>query len=934
MKKNLFLILMIIIPAFLFSQEWINYNSANTTFPSNPYKVIRIDQAGNKWIGTQYKGLYKYDGTNWEMYNTSNSFLPSDLINDMSFDTENNLWICTSNAGLVKFSHDGLWTIYNKNNSALPVNDVTCITFDAYNNKWIGTKEGLVLLDADNSWVVYNTSNTPMTNIQILSVQIENINNQLIKWIGTAHSLYRYNDIENSWIKYNTSNSALTGNSITNIHIDKKRNKWITVYNNNTSSGGGLIKLDSLNVWTVYTRTSSNIPSNTIYSVTSDPNDSAVPVWIGTDSGLAKLSGQQWTTYTVESTSGNLTSNLIYSVAIEGAHKWIGTERMMLRLSGTTWTNFSFLNSGIPGNTINAVISNKTSDTYSRWIGTNLGLTHFDGTNWTVFNMANSPLPSNKISALLMQSDQIWIGTQPFLNIGGGLVKYDIPNQNWTVYTSINSQLPSNSITSIVKDNSENIWIGTQGTGLVKINSQNQWTIFNEANSNISSNNVKSLIIDNNQKLWIATDYGVSVFDITQNQWTVLNSFNSQLPSNNINKISFSTDYKSVWIATDNGLTKKVSNMWKTYNTTNSPLLSNQINDIKEDSTSFIWIATNNGLIKTDEITWKYFNTTNSLIASNSVSNICLEYHDQQIYKILGTNNYGISIYTAGNAILDKGLYLNILQNTYLNKNISIHAFANRIVCDTVYVSINNANVNLTRINAQHWTFDYKTEQSENLSVKFRAVNSTMDSTITKNLSVNILGNNQSKAYSFDQRLSLQSLSKFEQQILIEDNVQQSIYTLQYANPANELFNIEYNDPRDNLLFTITTVSETYSIKPTYLNGTYYFSAHQPLSVKITINDTPAPSISLNNYPNPFNPTTTINFISKSIIPDQKLKVNIYNIKGQIVKTLFNNTIQTTHTTLEWDGKDNNNNIVSSGIYFCKAEYCGQSSVKKMTIMK
>lgn len=934
MKKNFFLILMIILPILLIAQEWINYNSENTTFPSNPYKVIRIDQAGNKWIGTQYKGLYKYDGTNWEMYNTSNSFLPSDLINDMNFDSDNNLWICTSNAGLAKLSDDGLWTIYNKNNSALPVNDVTCITFDSYNNKWIGTKEGLVLLDADNNWVVFNSSNSPMTNIQILSIQIENVNNQLIKWIGTAHSLYKYNDIENTWTKYNTSNSALTGNSITNIHIDKRRNKWISVYNNNTSSGGGLIKLDSLNIWTVYTKTNSNIPSNTIYSLASDPNDSAVPVWVGTDNGFAKLSGQQWTTYTVESTSGNLTSNLIYSVAIEGVHKWIGTDRMMLRLSGTTWTNFSFLNSGIPGNIINAFITNNSGDNYSRWIGTNLGLTHFDGTNWTVYNMANSPLPSNKISALMIQNNYIWIGTQPFLNNGGGLAKYDIQNQNWTIYTSINSQLPSNSVTSIVKDNLDNIWIGTQGTGLVRINAQNQWTVFNENNSNISSNNVKAIIIDNNQNIWLSTDYGISIYNQNSNVWSILNSFNSALPSNNINKIAFSNDYTTVWIATDSGLTRKTANTWKTYNSNNSPLLNNMINDVIEDSTSFIWIASNEGLIKTDEITWKYFNTSNSSIASNYINNICLEYHDQQIYKILGTNTNGISIYTAGNALLDKGLYLNVLQNTYLNKNITIHAFSNRIICDTVYVSINNINVDLERLNAQHWTYTHNIQQNENLSVKFRAVNSIIDSTITKNLSVNILDHNNSDATSFDQHLTLQKISKSVQQILIEDDFDNSSYYIQYAHPEYELYQVKIYDHRDNLEFTITNANETYTIRPDYTNGYYTFSAYQPTSVKISENNIPVPVLNINNYPNPFNPSTTISIISKNIDPKYKLKVDIYNIKGQRIKTIYDDYIQDNKMSINWDAKDINDNLLSSGIYFCKAEYNGQITVKKMTLVK
>jgi Peptidase family C25/Propeptide_C25/FlgD Ig-like domain len=67
------------------------------------------------------------------------------------------------------------------------------------------------------------------------------------------------------------------------------------------------------------------------------------------------------------------------------------------------------------------------------------------------------------------------------------------------------------------------------------------------------------------------------------------------------------------------------------------------------------------------------------------------------------------------------------------------------------------------------------------------------------------------------------------------------------------------------------------------------------------------------NYPNPFNPSTSINY---SISEDQLVKINIYNIRGEFVKSLVNEVQSAGDHSVEWQGQDVNNKHVSSGIYF------------------
>ena len=67
------------------------------------------------------------------------------------------------------------------------------------------------------------------------------------------------------------------------------------------------------------------------------------------------------------------------------------------------------------------------------------------------------------------------------------------------------------------------------------------------------------------------------------------------------------------------------------------------------------------------------------------------------------------------------------------------------------------------------------------------------------------------------------------------------------------------------------------------------------------------------NYPNPFNPTTTINYEIKS---KTKVKLIIYDVQGRIVKHLVDDSQTPGFYSVQWEGKDNFRNTVSSGIYF------------------
>jgi flagellar hook assembly protein FlgD len=85
------------------------------------------------------------------------------------------------------------------------------------------------------------------------------------------------------------------------------------------------------------------------------------------------------------------------------------------------------------------------------------------------------------------------------------------------------------------------------------------------------------------------------------------------------------------------------------------------------------------------------------------------------------------------------------------------------------------------------------------------------------------------------------------------------------------------------------------------------------------------------NYPNPFNPTTTISY---SVREKQPVQLVIYNMLGQKVKTLVNGEVEPGNHSAVWHGRDNNGRPVASGVYFFKMHAGKYTSTKKMILMK
>jgi hypothetical protein len=134
--------------------------------------------------------------------------------------------------------------------------------------------------------------------------------------------------------------------------------------------------------------------------------------------------------------------------------------------------------------------------------------------------------------------------------------------------------------------------------------------------------------------------------------------------------------------------------------------------------------------------------------------------------------------------------------------------------------------------------------------------------------------------------------------------------------------------------YTIRTTGNSIVSAVLYVdsNGGLYFDASSFTDVEDETGDQPIASFSLRqNYPNPFNPTTKIEFaLSKS----GQVRIEIFNILGEKIKTLVDQYLKAGHQMVEWDGKDDSGEEVASGVYFYRLLTDNFIETKKMVLMR
>ena len=231
--------------------------------------------------------------------------------------------------------------------------------------------------------------------------------------------------------------------------------------------------------------------------------------------------------------------------------RWVGTDEGLVQLDGYFASFAPAANTFVrPCVTTTARIGNLL------WVGTDQGLyvTGADG----AFRKLEGALPGQLVKVIRAIGSTVWVGT----DLGIGLLGSDATAQSQLTAAQ---GLPAAPISDIVAGVDDQIWIASDGNGLVRRNGDGTFTPFSResAGNNFLSNQVKVLGHDG-ATLWVGSDQGVSVFSEASQtfQFPVTNQ-GGQLPDVRVQDLTLGDGL--VYVATPQGVAvRRADNTWTT----------------------------------------------------------------------------------------------------------------------------------------------------------------------------------------------------------------------------------------------------------------------------------------------------------------------------------------------------------------------------------
>lgn len=280
----------------------------------NTESVTALLQDSNDdiWIGTTNHGLFRYSDTGVEKLD-DNIGLPSNHILSMLEDQEKSIWIGTS-SGLLRLRKAPFITLTSK--QGLVGNYVRSVLSHSDGSLWVGSSKGLSHII--NGQISTVKPEEQITDISILSLAENNSGEVLV---GT-YTQGVFKVVDNTLIPVKTINDVLTSQEIRSILVDSNENIWL-------GTTSGVVKISSQgNI--EYINQQSGLPANFIMALA---EDSFGNIWIGTGVGVASYTNGVLKVYRL---TDKFDAEYAFGFHTEPNILWMATDRGILRLDITT----------------------------------------------------------------------------------------------------------------------------------------------------------------------------------------------------------------------------------------------------------------------------------------------------------------------------------------------------------------------------------------------------------------------------------------------------------------------------------------------------------------------------------------------------------------------------------------------------------------------
>jgi len=392
---------------------------------------------------------------------------------------------------------------------------------------------------------------------------------------------------------------------------------------------------------------------------------------------------------------------------------------------------------------------------------------------------------------------------------------------------------------------------------------------------NYTNGDYVSCLAEEGDYMWVGTTGGLVKINKISGATFFLNKDNSGLPSNRVFSIAIDSSGNK-WIGTWYGLARFDGTNWTVYKTYNSGLPSNVIRSIAIDVSGNKWIGTWYGLAHFDGTNWTVYNSSNSGLPNNYIESIAIDGSDN---KWIGTWDGGLARFDGTNWTVYNTSNSD-LPDDYVN-SIAIDGSGNK------WIGTNGRG--LARFDGTNWTV-------------YNISNSGLPCDYILSIAIDGSGNKWIGTYG-------DGLARF-------DGTNWTVY-----NTSNSVL--------PNYHVTLIAIDCSGNKWIGTWDGLAVFQEGGVVSIKNmpeNIAQKPNKFSLSQNFPNPFNPVTTIRY---TVPKTSHVRIEVYDLNGRIVDCLVNGRMRPGEYTVEWNASE-----LSSGIYLYRLQAGDFQQVRKCLIVK
>lgn len=668
------------------------------------------------------------------------------------------------------------------------------------------------------------------------------------------------------------------------------------------SSAAGLMHLDpQTGEFTQYNYSNGPFSTNLIYSLCLDQSDR---LWVGVMDGIRCFDGETWQSY--DTLNSSLPDAKVLKIARDTNNAiWFATNYGLARYCNDQWDAFTAANSELP--TLYLVRDLKADHAGGIWLATDEGLFHFDGTEWESYVEAPGSLPFNNVSQIAIELNGVcWFRTS------GGLLKYN--DGIWNSLTVMNGESLSN-LRGVFVDLLDRFWILKSDRMLLReLDTWQEYSIdlFAEYNLDFST-----LLSDVSGTLWLGMLDTYSPQSLYRFDGTNIERYSiCELPlaSLFVTEIFRGVDGK-IWIGTSDGneiggYLSIEDGIVECFGMFNTPMPCDHVWALGQDHNLNMWISTCIGLVRTGP--------EGSQVYHNA---------DIGIY-----DDYQMSICAVGDGIWYGG---NDGVTRYQNGSWSVltaeEAGMNLAGCKVIKTDAQNRvwigctagiccfdNGEFSQITDFGSIRDFAFGANDDVWVAHGAISHYQNGTWTTYSSENSgLSQDNINTLALDQNQVLWAGTEHPQgRVYRFDGI---MWT--YLDSSNS--------PLQDFQIKALFADENNTI---WIGSRYLYCYNEGgLPTSIQPHEQVPPAQYGKVYPNPFRDQTTIRFSKQS---SNNARINIYNLKGQKLRSYQINSADKAEPEIVWDGLDDQGRACASGLYLIQIKEGNRSFGMKALRLK